>query len=58
MPEPISVVVCAWCGKWKAPEGWRPQPPQGKVTHGICPECFEAEAAGLVKVQTELAKAG
>lgn len=57
-PEPPPVVdsvtsklpvKCAWCGKWKTPEGfvdYPEKPVEGFVSHGICPACASRFMAG------------
>ena len=42
--------VCQTCSRVQQPEGfWLPvnEPPQGAVSHGLCPACAEAYRANL-----------
>lgn len=51
-PEPAcGRVVCAWC---VPPRDLRaaPELPAGKVTHGMCPECFAAQMAEVHATMT------
>lgn len=41
--------VCAWCKKVRVGGTWIVTPPEGVVTHGICPECaaqFKSRSEG------------
>ena len=50
LPWKGLIRVCAWCKRMLDEEGvWgdpRPVPREQSVTHGICPECLEAETPG------------
>lgn len=39
------IIMCAWCGKVKEQDIWIVDPGNSgaKITHTICPECFELE---------------
>jgi hypothetical protein len=45
--------VCAWCGRMKVGESWlgkRPAESQ-PITHGLCPECYNAMMEKLQREQ-------
>lgn len=39
-------IICAWCGRAKVDGQWvdgpAEDPPVGTVSHGMCPDCYEA----------------
>jgi len=35
------IIVCGWCGKYIGVKKTNQLTKYGKVTHGICPVCFE-----------------
>ena len=42
--EQRFIRVCGECRAWWDGEDWTNRPiPQGQRTHGLCPECYEAE---------------
>lgn len=44
----VFTIVCAWCNRVRCDDGWRHEPGCAAgptVSHGICPDCFDAQIA-------------